>query len=201
METPMTPDAELVARVAGGDAEALAELYDRHGHTAYGLATRVLRDRALAEDAVQEAFLALWRTAASFDARRANVATWINVLVHRRAVDVVRRQERHRAEPLPETGFGGFDAAADDTAERHETAARVQAELARLPRPQREVIELAFYGGLSQAEIAEHLGVPLGTVKSRTFSALARLRDVLADEDPSVGVAAVGSQTLVLSAA
>src|SRR5581483_4716266 len=92
----------LVALVARGDDAALAELYDRVGRVAYGLAYRVLRDERLAEDAVQEGFLAVWRMAAGFSAERAKARTWILTLVHRRAVDLVRREERRRAEPLDE---------------------------------------------------------------------------------------------------
>src|SRR5438093_13666943 len=93
-------DEALVALVARADAEALAELYDRFGHVAYGLALRVIRDPALAEDAVQEAFLALWRTAARFVPERSKASTWILTLVHRRAVDAVRREQRRRADTL-----------------------------------------------------------------------------------------------------
>src|SRR5262245_23036178 len=95
-------DEALVALVARGDEPALAELYDRVGRVAYGLALRIVRDERLAEDAVQEGFLAVWRTAASFRAERAKASTWILTLVHRRSVDLVRREERRRAEPLPE---------------------------------------------------------------------------------------------------
>src|SRR6187401_1345576 len=102
-------DEALVALVARGDEDALAELYDRVGRIAYGLALRVLRDDRLAEDAVQDAFLQVWRNAATFRAERAKASTWILTLVHRRAVDLVRREERRRTEPLDEeiTGSAG----------------------------------------------------------------------------------------------
>ena len=181
-------DEALVALVARGDEPALGELYDRVGRVAYGLAYRVLRDERLAEDAVQEGFLALWRTAAAFRAERAKASTWILTLVHRRAVDLVRREERRRTEPLgDEVGTQGPQAEGTEEAAwlRFERE-RVQAALRQLPDVQREAIELAYYGGFSQSELAERLGVPLGTIKSRMFAGLARLRELL-DESASQG--------------
>ena len=175
-------DEALVALVARGDEDALAELYDRVGRVAYGLALRVLRDERHAEDAVQEAFLQVWRSAATFRAERAKASTWILTLVHRRAVDLVRREERRQADPLTD------DSAAGVAPEETEEAAwlrfereRVQSALKQLPDVQREALELAYYGGFSQSELAERLGVPLGTIKSRMFAGLARLRELLDD--------------------
>jgi RNA polymerase sigma-70 factor (ECF subfamily) len=171
-------DEALVALVSRSHDTALAELYDRVGGAAYGLAFRILRDEALAEDAVQEAFLGLWRSAGSFVPERAKASTWILTLVHRRAVDVVRREQRRRAEPLegaPEPAGGSAEEAAWLRLERE----RVQAALAELPDQQREAIELAYYGGYTQSELAERLGQPLGTIKSRMFTGLARLRELL----------------------
>jgi RNA polymerase sigma factor (sigma-70 family) len=173
-------DEELLGRVAGGEETALAELYDRFSRVTYGLAVRVLRDRALAEDAVQDAFLTVWRTAASFDARRGSASTWVLTLVHRRAVDLVRREERRRGDPLDDAPVASGDAT-DETAEVREQRRAVQAALVQLPAEQREALELAYYGGLSQSELAEKLGVPLGTVKSRMFTGLSKLRDLLAE--------------------
>ena len=175
--------------VARGDEPALAELYDRVGRVAYGLALRIVRDERLAEDAVQEGFLAVWRTAAAYRAERAKASTWILTLVHRRAVDLVRREERRRAEPLPDEITprpGHEDAPTDEAAWLRYERERVQAALAKLPDMQREAIELAYYGGYSQSELAERLGVPLGTIKSRMFSGLARLRELL-DESQQEG--------------
>ena len=171
-------DEALVALVARSDESALAELYDRVGGTAYGLAYRVLRDEALAEDAVQEAFLGLWRGAGSFIPERAKASTWILTLVHRRAVDLVRREQRRRADPIegaPEPAVGSAEEAAWLRLDRE----RVQSALAQLPDQQREAIELAYYGGYTQSELAERLGQPLGTIKSRMFSGLTRLRELL----------------------
>jgi RNA polymerase sigma-70 factor (ECF subfamily) len=182
-------DEALVALVARGDESALGEIYDRVGRVAYGIAYRVLRDERLAEDAVQEGFLALWRSAATFRAERAKASTWIVTLVHRRAVDIVRREERRRAEPLesesrPDAPDPG--GSAEDVAWLGFERDRVHAALRSLPDTQREAIELAYYGGYSQSELAERLGVPLGTIKSRMFAGLARLREVL-DEAESEG--------------
>ncbi len=175
-------DEALVALVARGDESALAELYDRVGRVAYGLAFRVLRDDRLAEDAVQEAFLGVWRTAAGFRAERAKASTWILTLVHRRAVDLVRREERRRADPLDdETRDAATTGSAEDTAWLGFERERVQGALRQLPDAQREAIELAYYGGYSQSELAERLGMPLGTIKSRMFAGLARLRELLDD--------------------
>jgi RNA polymerase sigma factor (sigma-70 family) len=174
-------DEALVALVSRSDESALAELYDRIGGTAYGLAYRVLRDEALAEDAVQDAFLGLWRSAGSFVPERAKASTWILTLVHRRAVDVVRREQRRRTEPLeaaPEPAEGSAEEAAWLRLDRE----RVQAALAQLPDQQREAIELAYYGGYTQSELADRLGQPVGTIKSRMFAGLARLRELLDDE-------------------
>ena len=171
-------DEALVALVARSDESALAELYDRVGGTAYGLAYRVLRDEALAEDAVQEAFLGLWRSAGSFIPERAKASTWILTLVHRRAVDLVRREQRRRTEPIegaPEPAVGSAEEAAWLRLDRE----RVQSALAQLPDQQREAIELAYYGGYTQSELAERLGQPLGTIKSRMFAGLTRLRELL----------------------
>jgi RNA polymerase sigma-70 factor (ECF subfamily) len=171
---------ELLAR---SDESALAELYDRYGGPAYRLALRIVRDAALAQDAVQDAFLTAWRTAAGFDSRRGSASTWLLTLVHRRAVDVVRREDRRRGLPLDDAPVASGDAT-DETVETRELRRGVQAALRQLSALEREALELAYYGGLSQSEIAEKVGVPLGTVKSRMFAGLARLRDVLGDQAP-----------------
>ena len=178
-------DEALVALVARGDETALGELYDRVGRIAYGLAFRVLRDERLAEDAVQEGFLAAWRTAAGFSAERAKASTWLLTLVHRRAVDLVRREERRRVEPLDLEQRDAPDPAgsAEDEAWLGFERERVLRLLRALPDAQREALELAYYGGYSQAELAERLGVPLGTIKSRMFAGLARLRELLDDTE------------------
>jgi RNA polymerase sigma factor (sigma-70 family) len=174
-------DEALVALAARSDQTALAELYDRYGRVAWGLALRILRDEALAEDAVQEAFLTLWRTAARFVPERSSARTWILTLVHRRAVDLVRREEHRRAEPLELAVEPAAEGAADEDAWLRLERGRVQDALQRLPDREREALELAYYGGFTQSELAQRLGEPLGTIKSRMFTGLARLRDLLAE--------------------
>ena len=174
-------DEALVLLAARSEESALAELYDRYGRAAYGLALRILRDQELAEDAVQEAFLAVWRTASRFVPEKAKASTWILTLAHRRAVDIVRREQRRRAETLdhaPEPAVEGVDEDAWLRLQRE----RVQTTLRHLPDAQREALELAYYGGFSQSELAERLGQPLGTIKSRMFTGLSRMRELL--EEP-----------------
>jgi RNA polymerase sigma-70 factor, ECF subfamily len=175
-------DEALVALVARADEDALAELYDRFGRIAYGLALRIVRDPALAEDAVQEGFLTVWRSAARFVAERAKASTWILTLIHRRAVDLVRREQPRRAEPLEDAPLGSGDDTEEEAWLRLRRA-KVQEALKRLPDKQREALELAYYGGFTQSELADRLGEPLGTIKSRMFSGLASLRELLAEEE------------------
>jgi RNA polymerase sigma-70 factor (ECF subfamily) len=176
-------DEALLALCSRADESALGELYDRYGRVAYGLALRIVRDRSLAEDAVQEAFLAVWRSAGAFLAEQGKPSTWILTLVHRRAVDLVRREERRRADPLddatPHDAAGGE--ATDEEAWLRAQRQVVQEALRKLPPEQREAIELAYYGGFTQSELAEKLGQPLGTIKSRMFTGLKRLRELLAE--------------------
>ena len=176
-------DVQLVARCAEGDESALAELYDRFGRAAYALALRIVRDATQAEDVVQEAFLDLWRTAARFDPSLSRPASYLLTFVHRRAVDLIRREQAR-----PQRGGDVEDiasrASTDDVPASlvaSEQGATVRRALADLPPPQRQVLELAYFNGLSQSEIAEHLGEPLGTVKSRTHVALSRLRELLGE--------------------
>jgi len=171
-------DEEVLAAIAGGDDQGLAELYDRYGRLAYGLAYRVLHDQALAEDAVQDAFLAIWRSADGYRRERAKPSTWILTLVHRRAVDLVRREDLRRAEQLDETPDAA-GASVPEEADLREKRTAVQAALRELPQDQRQALELAYYGGFTQSELAEQLGVPLGTIKSRMFAGLTRLRELV----------------------
>jgi len=173
-------DEALVALAARAQETALAELYDRYGRPAYGLALRVLRDESLAEDAVQEAFMTIWNTAQRFVPEKGKASTWILTLVHRRAVDVVRREQRRRTEPLDAAAEPGGDAA-DEEAWLRLQRERVQDALRQLPDQQREALELAYYGGFTQSELADRLGQPIGTIKSRMFNGLARLRELLGD--------------------
>ena len=174
-------DEAVVALVARSDEAALAELYDRFGRVAYGVALRILRDEKLAEDAVQEGFLAAWRSAGRFMPERGKASTWILTLVHRRAVDLVRREDRRRADVLTDDLEPAPTGSAEDDAWLRFERERVQAALRQLPDQQREALELAYYGGFSQSELAERLGLPVGTIKSRMFTGLARLRELLTE--------------------
>ncbi|MBM3676275.1 MAG: sigma-70 family RNA polymerase sigma factor [Actinobacteria bacterium] len=184
MVSAVSFEAELVARCGAGDERAIAALYDRFGRAAFVLARRVTRDDSMAEDVVQDAFLDVWRAAARFDPERAAVSTWLFTFVHRRAIDAVRRASV-RPRPYP----GDVDALPEpvdpvDVAvavQSGEEAARVQHALGKLPERERRVLELAYVRGLSQSEVAAELGAPLGTVKSRTHTALAHMRQLLSE--------------------
>jgi RNA polymerase sigma factor (sigma-70 family) len=191
MARSIRDDHDLLTACAEGDEQALGSLYDRYGKVAYGLALRIVRDAALAEDAVQEAFLAVWRQAGSFDRCRGKPSTWILTLVHRRAVDLVRSQSRFNALPdrlevtAPQAAVAK---SAGDDVELREARREAQAALATLSSAERQVLDLAYWGGLTQSEIATALGIPAGTVKSRTFNALSRLGKALSQgpERPAV---------------
>ena len=177
-------DEALIVRIARGDEAAFAELYDRLGTLAYSLALRILRNPSLAEEATQEAFLAVWRGAARFDARRASARAWVLLQVRARAIDRVRHEERrggHGVELDTELHEGSAVAPGDEAWMRLERE-RLEAALSTIPDPERELIELAYFEGYTQSELATRLGLPLGTVKRRTFNGLARLRDLLQDD-------------------
>ena len=174
-------DEALVALAARSEQTALAELYDRYGRPAYGLALRIVRDETLAEDAVQVAFVTVWRTAQRFVPEKGKASTWILTLVHRRAVDVVRREQRRRTDSLDAAPEQPGEGGADEEAWLRLQRERVQGALRQLPDQQREALELAYYGGYTQSELAVRLGQPLGTIKSRMFMGLARLRELLGE--------------------
>jgi RNA polymerase sigma-70 factor, ECF subfamily len=174
-------DEDLLAFIAAGDEAALDELYGRFGRVAFGLALRVLRDPGLAEDAVQDAFLDIWRSAGRFRSERGRARTWVLTLAHRRAVDLVRRRPRVSAALLADVAPAEMESAEEAMWLRLERR-RVQSALALLSSHQRQLLELAYFGGLTQSEIAAQLGLPIGTVKSGTWTALTRLRDLLDDE-------------------
>jgi RNA polymerase sigma-70 factor (ECF subfamily) len=172
-------DERLLKLVARGDQAAFAELYERFNRIAYGLAFRVIRDRHLAEDAFAESMLVVFRTARSFDPQRGSARTWILTIVHRRAVDLVRRENCRRTSELVEQSEA-HGPTAEETAELRRERELVQGALRRLPEGERQLIELAYYGGYTQSELASSLDLALGTVKTRTFTGLARMREFLA---------------------
>jgi len=169
-----------IARVATGDHGAFAELYDELSPTVYGVVRRVVRDPAQAEEVTQEAFVEVWRQAARFDASRAGVRTWAVTIAHRRAVDRVRSEQAHRDRHVRTAAYAPPSASGpDDIVVEREDRNRAMSAMDELSPPQREALELAFYDGLTHVQIAAHLGVRLGTVKTRIRDGLLRLRAVM----------------------
>jgi RNA polymerase sigma-70 factor (ECF subfamily) len=181
MTTSTSLDA-LMTRVADGDADAFSMLYDQTSGMVYGLSLRVLRSEAMAEEVTQEVFLQVWRQASGFDRGRGSVKTWIATLAHRRAVDAVRRSQSSRDR---ETKVAA-DPPAPDVAEAAiatDDRERVRAALAALTDLQLQVIEMAYFGGLTYREVAERLDTPLATVKTRIRDGLTRMRAALGDDN------------------
>jgi RNA polymerase sigma-70 factor (ECF subfamily) len=168
-------DAADVARVAGGDAVALQELYERYGKLVYSLAHRLTGDATLAEECVQDVFVALWRRASDFDPARAKLTTWLFTVTRNRAIDLGRQQAR-RPELRDELEPAGTAADPADLTAGADAAQRLAEAMAELPEEQLAVLRLAYFDGLSHAEISELIGIPLGTVKGRVRLALERLR-------------------------
>lgn len=181
-------DEQLMANLDGPDVEvALSKLYDRYSRTVYGVGLKILGDRSTAEELVQDVFLKVWRSSRTFDASRSSFSTWLYRVTRSAAIDLYRKRA-HKVHPVPNGGL--HVAAARDFSEDPQKMAdeswlswRVSRALEALDAPHREVIELAYFGGLSQREISKRTGMPLGTVKSRTRSAFERLREELALED------------------
>jgi len=174
-------DRELLERVARASEEAFVELFRRYAPAAVGVARRVLAEDALADEAVQEVFASVWRRAGSYDAARGTVRSWLLSQVHHRAVDLVRREEAHRRRAV-NAASPALEDPLDDVLEHDWAAARkrqVRRALAELPDEQRRVLELAYYGGMTQTQVAESMQIPLGTVKSRTLAAMTKLRSAL----------------------
>ena len=178
-----TRQAELIRGVAGGDQQALASLYDATSRPVYGLLLRILSDPSAAEEVLLDVYTQVWRQADTYSAGRGKPMAWLTTIARSRALDRLRRgrAEREHTEPLESVAWAA--SSGDDVeggALEGEQRAAVRAALAELSEEQREVIELAYYGGYSQSEIAAAKGLPLGTVKTRTRLGLMRLRELLA---------------------
>ena len=184
-DAPKPSEIELVARTAAGDSGALAELYDRFSGMLLGLATKILGDRSDAEEVLQEVFVQVWRQAGRYQSGRSSVSTWLVLITRSRAIDRLRTRnvklrtavEAHRENPNRHTSPEGVG-----NVLRDERRSRLRQELASLPPEQREVLEMAYYRGMTQREVAQATGAPLGTVKTRTLLAMKKLRSALEDE-------------------
>jgi RNA polymerase sigma-70 factor, ECF subfamily len=175
-------DEDLMHLVRKGDARAFELVYDRHGQAAFSLAYRILGSRGAAEDAVQDAFLSLWRSTTRYDRTRGSVRTWVLGIVHHRAIDALRREVVHSRRRASDEGMEErFEARerTDVEAARRDEAREVRAAMETLPAEQARVIDLAYFGGFSHSEIAEMLDAPVGTVKGRMRLGLEKLRHQL----------------------
>ncbi len=173
-------DAELIAHVADGDGVAFEELHRRYARSVLGIALRRIGDRGRAEDATQDTFASIWRSASRFDPGKGEATSWLYTVARNAIVDGLRRKREPPVDEAPE--MAAPDPGPDDAAESGWVAWRVHRALETLPEQERSLVELAYWSGMSQSEIADYLGVPLGTVKTRTRSALRRLADELGDE-------------------
>lgn len=176
-------DLELVRRLGGRDPGSLETLYQRYAPACYGVALRVLRQPFLAQEVVHDAFLAVWNAPDAYDATRGPFRSFLLSLVHHRAVDAVRREERlrareRRANPDPPVVEDVVEAVAEE-ADLADRRRQVKDALASLPEAQRRLVELMYFRGWTQSRIAEEEGIPIGTVKSRVFAAMRRLREAL----------------------
>jgi len=177
-------DANLMTLIQQGDIRAFEQFHDRHVAVALRVAMRVLRDHHLAEDAVQEGFVGLWRSRASYQPNSATAKSWLLVIVSNRAIDLSRREHNRRA-ALSKGAASANRLGSDDTeteAIAHADHQQLRAQLQRLPLEQRQVIELAYFGGLTHDEIARRLRLPLGTAKGRVRLGLEKLRRAAADK-------------------
>lgn len=174
-------DRDLLIRLQRREPEALAELYDRYGGMAYRLILRMVRDEGIAQDLVQETFLRAWNRAASFDSERGAAGPWLLAIARNRAIDYLRAQGRHTKSTveLNEIEHPALFANFPDEALNLDLARQVKRALARLSSQQREAIELAYFAGFSQSEIAARMGQPLGTVKTWTRRAMEQMRETL----------------------
>lgn len=176
--------SEFMSRVVNGDEDAFAALYDATSRSVFGIVLRVLRDRAQAEEVTQEVYVEVWRHASRFDGQQGSASGWLNTIAHRKAVDRVRSTERSTQRDQRHFEFEATRAEPDvsDVVVARDDGHRVRAAMQKLPEPQRRALELAYFDGRSQREVAEFLQVPLGTVKTRIRDAMKRLRTHLGEE-------------------
>jgi RNA polymerase sigma-70 factor (ECF subfamily) len=176
-------DLELLASVGRSDKDALGALYDRYGRRVFALAVRILNDPVTSEEVTQDVFMSIWRRGGSYSSEKGKFTTWLFSIAHNRTIDELRRRRRdtnHRNDNLEDhLEIVSEDISPDDSAVAQSEYALVREALRVLPAEQRAVVELSYYKGLTQAEIAEKLGQPLGTVKTRMRLALKKLRDAL----------------------
>ena len=177
-------DEELMRLVQAGDPRAFELVYDRHGGAAFSLAYRMVGNRAAAEDVAQEAFVSIWRSRLRYEPARGSVRTWVLGIVHNRAIDGFRRNKVHESRRAGMEGIEERHEAPDRTdveVARRDEAEHVRAALGELPDEQVKVLELAYFGGFSHSEIADMLGMPMGTVKGRMRLGLEKMRRQLAE--------------------
>ena len=181
-------DQELLYRIATGEKDALEAVYDRYSSAVYSLARYMLRSEAIAEEATQEVFLNIWLKASSYNSTRGQPKSWIMSVAHHKIIDIIRSRKRAAAVTDPKEYetldlLPSSQEATEVAVERNLEGERVRRALDKLPSAQQEVIVLSYYGGLSQSEIAEKLGHPLGTVKTRARLAMQKLREELREDD------------------
>jgi RNA polymerase sigma-70 factor (ECF subfamily) len=183
--TEQSQDAAILRQIVARDPRGVELLYDRYGSVAYALAYRLVRERGLAEDVVQEAFLSIWRLGATYDARKGVVRSWLLTIVHHRAIDQLRTMRAKRSADTAIDEALPIPAREDTWREVSQglDRERIRVALATLPPEQRQVVDLAYFDGLTHSEIAARTGIPLGTVKGRMRLALEKLRDLLAIPD------------------
>lgn len=188
-DMPEVSDAELVHRVSLGDTAALETLYGRYARVVYSFAVRIVQDQPLAEEILQEVFVRTWRQADRFKTSRGSFGSWLLSITHNLAIDEIRKRQRRPqrsdAVDISDATYGLIDEATnvEEAAHASELRLQVRAAMATLPDNQREAIELAFYGGMSQREISAHLDVPLGTIKTRMRLGLKKLKAELEADD------------------
>jgi RNA polymerase sigma-70 factor (ECF subfamily) len=181
-------DEELISLVAQGDAEALPTLYDRHSRVAYSLAYRMMGEKQAAEDLVQDAFMKFWRSASSYRVERASVRTWLLSIVHNRGIDQIRSSasRRRTQDKIEASAPKSQPSEAFAESWRNSQREQVREALGTLPPEQLKILELAYFSGYTHVEIAELLGLPLGTVKGRMRLGLKKMRDYFGSRDMAV---------------